>query len=153
MGKLIKKDEVANYVGYEAEPTPWHTTTQEQINEFADCTQDHQFIHIDPERAKETPFGTTIAHGFLTLSMLSKFAESFGIGIEGAYMGVNYGFDKVRFMAPVKVNSRVRANTKILAIEERKPGQFAVTTEVSVEIEGEEKSALLAHWITVQFVA
>jgi acyl dehydratase len=68
-------------------------------------------------------------------------------------MGVNYGFDKVRFMAPVKVNSRVRANTKILAIEERKPGQFAVTTEVSVEIEGEEKPALLAHWITVQFVA
>jgi len=151
--KIIKKDEIAQSIGDQAEPTPWFTVEQDQINQFADCTHDHQFIHVDEEKAKETPFGTTIAHGFLTLSMLSKFAESFSTIIDGVYMGMNYGFDKVRFLAPVKVNSKIRAHAKTLDIVEKKPGQFMVKTEVTVEIEGEEKPALVAEWISMQFVA
>lgn len=152
MTTLINRNDVANYIGHTSEPSPWHTVTQEQINQFADCTLDHQFIHVDPERAAETPFGTTIAHGFLTLSMLSHFSESFNILIEGVVMGLNSGFDKVRFLAPVKVDSRIRAVPKILSIEEKKPGQFRFSIEVTVEIEGENKPALVAEWITVQMV-
>ncbi len=151
--KTIKRDEVAQYAGYESEPTEWFEVKQDQINQFADCTLDHQFIHIDPAKAKETPFGTTIAHGFLSLSMLSHFSEQFGLVIEGTYMGVNYGFDSVRFISPVKVNSRIRAHAKMLEIVEKNPGQFMSKTEVTVEIEGEEKPALKAVWIGMQMVA
>ena len=151
--KVIKKDEVAACVGYQSEPSDWFTVTQEQINQFADCTLDHQFIHVDPEKAKDTPFGSTIAHGFLSLSMLSHFAGSFSIVIEGVFMGVNYGFDKVRFLAPVKVDSRIRAFAKIISIDEKKPGQFLVKYDVTVEIEGEEKPALRAEWLAMQMVA
>ncbi len=151
--KIIKRDEVASYAGYEGEPTDWFEVKQEQINQFADCTLDHQFIHIDPAKAKETPFGTTIAHGFLSLSMLSHFSEQFGLVIEGVYMGVNYGFDSVRFISPVKVNSRIRAHAKVIEIIEKNPGQFMSKTEVTVEIEGEQKPALKAVWIGMQMVA
>ncbi len=151
--KTIKRDEVAQYAGYESEPTEWFEVKQDQINQFADCTLDHQFIHIDPAKAKETPFGTTIAHGFLSLSMLSHFSEQFGLVIEGTYMGVNYGFDSVRFISPVKVNSRIRAHAKTIEIIEKNPGQFMSKTEVTVEIEGEEKPALKAVWIGMQMVA
>ncbi|MAZ88081.1 MAG: nodulation protein NodN [Cellvibrionaceae bacterium] len=151
--KTIKRDEVSQYAGYESAPTDWFDVKQEQINQFADCTLDHQFIHIDPAKAKETPFGTTIAHGFLSLSMLSHFSEQFGLVIEGTYMGVNYGFDSVRFISPVKVNSRIRAHAKTLEIIEKNPGQFMSKTEVTVEIEGEDKPALKAVWIGMQMVA
>jgi len=151
--KTIKRDEVASYAGYESEPTDWFEVKQEQINQFADCTLDHQFIHVDPAKAKETPFGTTIAHGFLSLSMLSHFSEQFGLVIEGVYMGVNYGFDSVRFISPVKVNSRIRAHAKVIEIIEKNPGQFMSKTEVTVEIEGEQKPALKAVWIGMQMVA
>ncbi|MGH1373449.1 MAG: MaoC family dehydratase [Cellvibrionaceae bacterium] len=151
--KSIKRDEVSQYAGYESAPTEWFEVKQDQINQFADCTLDHQFIHIDPDKAKETPFGTTIAHGFLSLSMLSHFSEQFGLVIEGTYMGVNYGFDSVRFISPVKVNSRIRAHAKTLEIIEKNPGQFMSKTEVTVEIEGEEKPALKAVWIGMQMVA
>jgi len=150
---LIKKDEIEQYIGRESEPTEWFTVTQDQINQFADCTHDHQFIHVDPEKAKETPFGTTIAHGFLSLSMLSHFSEEFGMAIEGVYMGINYGFDSVRFLSPVKVNSRIRARAKNLEIVEKNPGQFVTKTEVTIEIEGVEKPALKAVWIGMQMVA
>jgi len=149
---IIKKDEIANYINHQAEPTPWHQITQQQINQFADCTLDHQFIHVDEEKAKDTPFGSTIAHGFLTLSMLSHFAESFSVIIDGFYMGINAGFDKVRFLQPVKVNSNIRAHAKTLSIEETKPGQFRVCTEVTVEIEGCKTPALVAEWVSVQMV-
>ena len=149
----IKKDEIDKYIGFEPEPTAWFKVTQEQIDEFAECTHDQQYIHVDPEKAKDTPFGTTIAHGFLSLSMLSHFAAEFSVIIDGYYMGVNYGFDKVRFVAPVKVNSRIRADAKIVAITEKKPGQYMVKTEVTVEIEGEEKPALIAEWLGMQMVA
>ena len=152
MPTVINKNELANYIGYQAKPTPWHTVTQGQINQFADCTLDHQFIHVDEEKAKNTPFGSTIAHGFLSLSMLSHFAEDFSVIIDGFYMGLNAGFDKVRFLQPVKVNSRIRAQAKTLSIEEKKPGQFRLCTEVTVEIENSDTPALVAEWISVQMV-
>ncbi len=153
MPTVIEKKQVKEYIGFEAEPTAWHTISQEAINQFADCTLDHQFIHVDPEKAKDTPFGTTIAHGFLSLSMLSHFAEQYSVIIDGFYMGLNYGFDKVRFMSPVKVNSRIRARAKILDIEEAKAGQYRVKTQVTIDIEGEDKPALIAEWISMQLVA
>ncbi|MGI9287241.1 MAG: MaoC family dehydratase [Pseudomonadales bacterium] len=153
MIKLVNKNEIDQYQDYQAQPTEWFTVNQEQINQFADCTLDHQYIHVDPEKAKESPFGTTIAHGFLSLSMLSYFAADSSLIIDGFYMGVNYGFDKVRFIAPVKVDSRIRANTKIMNITEKKPGHYMVKTEVTVEIEGEEKPALIAEWLGMQMVA
>jgi len=148
----VTREELQNHVGKAAQPTDWFTVTQEQINQFADCTLDHQFIHVDPKKAKETPFGSTIAHGFLSLSMLSHFAESFSLVIEGVYMGVNYGFDKVRFISPVKVDSRIRCHAKVIDAIEKKPGQFMITTSVEVEIEGSEKPALKADWIGMQMV-
>jgi acyl dehydratase len=149
----VPVSEINNYIGFEAEPSHWHTVTQEQINQFADCTLDHQFIHVDPEKAAKSPFGCTIAHGFLSLSMLAHFAETCGIFIEGTHMGVNYGCDKVRFLAPVKVNSDIRAHSKVMEIEEKKPGQFMIKTEFTIEIRGEDKPALVAEWIGMVFVA
>ncbi|NQY35179.1 MAG: MaoC family dehydratase [Alteromonadaceae bacterium] len=148
----IKKDELAKYIDHQAEPTSWHQVTQAQIDQFADCTLDHQFIHVDEEAAGKTPFGSTIAHGFLSLSMLSHFAESYSLIIEGFYMGLNAGFDKVRFLQPVKVNSRIRAHAKTLSIVETKPNQYRINTEVTIEIENCEKPALVAQWISVQMV-
>ncbi|BFM18107.1 MaoC family dehydratase [Maricurvus nonylphenolicus] len=150
--KIVSREEVLNSVGQQLETSDWFTVTQDQINQFADCTRDHQFIHVDPEKAKETPFGSTIAHGFLTLSMLSHFSEAFNLVIEGVYMGVNYGFDKVRFIAPVKVGSRIRCHAKLIAAVEKNPGQFMLTNEVEVEIEGSDKPALKAEWIGMQMV-
>jgi len=152
MTTIIKKQQLSEYIGYQAEPTPWYQVNQQQINQFADCTLDHQFIHVDEEKAKQTPFGSTIAHGFLSLSMLSHFAEDFSVVIEGFYMGLNAGFDKVRFLQPVKVNSRIRAHAKTLSIEEKKPGQFRLVTEVTVEIEDCDTPALVAEWVSVQMV-
>ncbi|MGB5324947.1 MAG: MaoC family dehydratase [Pseudomonadales bacterium] len=150
--KTIKREDIGNYSDFALEPSEWHTITQEQVNQFADCTLDHQYIHIDPERAAQTPFGGTIAHGFLSLSMLAHFGEQFGVPMEGAYMGVNYGFDSVRFIAPVRVGKRIRALAKIIDITEKRPGQFMNKMEVTVEIEGEEKPALKAVWLTMQMV-
>lgn len=152
MPTIINKDDIANHIDFQAQPTPWHTVTQAQINQFADCTLDHQFIHVDEEKAKQTPFGSTIAHGFLSLSLLSHFAEDFSVIIDGFYMGLNAGFDKVRFLQPVKVNSRIRAHAKTLTIEEKKPGQYRLCTEVTVEIEDCNTPALVAEWVSVQMV-
>lgn len=152
MPTIIDRSEIKNYVGKETGPSAWHTITQQQINQFADCTLDHQFIHVDPERAKASPFGTTIAHGFLSLSMLSHLSEGFNLLIDGVYMGVNSGFDKVRFLAPVKAGKRVRGHARILSIEETRAGQYRFKTEVTVEIEDEDKPALVAEWITIQMV-
>ncbi|MFQ3209353.1 MAG: acyl dehydratase [Alteromonadaceae bacterium] len=152
MSIIIRKDEIANYINHQAAPTDWHEVTQQQINQFADCTLDHQFIHVDEKKAKTTPFGSTIAHGFLSLSMLSHFAKSYSLIIDGFYMGLNAGFDKVRFLQPVKVNSRIRAHAKTLAIEEKKPGQYRINTEITIEIEEGDTPALVAQWISVQMV-
>jgi acyl dehydratase len=153
MATVVDRNELEKFIGQTAEPTDWHTITQEQIDQFADCTLDHQFIHVDPEKAKQTMFGTTIAHGFLSLSMLSHFASSYGLSIKGATMGINSGFDKVRFLSPVKVGSRIRALATFADIKETKPGQFRILSNVTVEIEGEDTPALVAEWIGIQFVA
>jgi acyl dehydratase len=152
MPTVINRNDIANYIGHQAAPTEWHQINQQQINQFADCTLDNQFIHVDEEKAKATPFGSTIAHGFLSLSMLSHFAEEFSVIIDGFYMGLNAGFDKVRFLQPVTVNSRIRAHAKTLSIEEKKPGQYRISTEVTIEIEGIDTPALVAEWISVQMV-
>src|SRR6478735_1388129 len=131
----------------------WFEVTQEQINQFADVTHDHQFIHVDPERAKATPFGTTIAHGFLTLSMLTHLAAGASslppdpAKYEGVVMGINYGFNKVRFVSPVKVGSRIRARA-VTSNAELKGNAVEVTRNFTIEIEGEEKPALVAEWLT-----
>ena len=148
--KNVSKEELLQSVGKQLQTTDWFTVTQEQINLFAEVTLDHQFIHVDPERAAQTPFGSTIAHGFLSLSMLTHFADTFSLLVDGIYMGINYGFDRVRFITPVKVDSRIRAHAKLLEVTEKHPGQFMLKTEVTVEIEGEDKPALKAEWLSMQ---
>jgi acyl dehydratase len=132
----------------------WMEVTQERVNEFADVTEDHQFIHVDPEAAKATPFGGTIAHGFLTLSLLVHLDTSIPKGdparFKGVVMGVNYGFDKVRFVSPVKVGSRIRASS-VLAKVELKGDAIQTTRTMTVEIEGEDRPALVADWLTRVF--
>ena len=150
--KIVKINQLASIIGQPLDNTDWHTVDQAQINAFADCTLDHQYIHVNPELAKDSPFGSTIAHGFLSLSMLSHFAESFSAVLEGMYMGVNYGFDKIRFITPVKVGSRIRANATLLNVVEKNPGQFMLTTDVEIEIEGSDKPALKAQWLSMQMV-
>ena len=131
----------------------WVLVDQAMINKFADATGDHQFIHVNEEMAKMTPFGGTIAHGFLTLSLFPMLmAKSDCPRVEGVKMGVNYGGNKVRFLAPVRSGKRVRAHFKLLELEEKRPGQWQQTLEFSVEIEGEDKPALIAEWISQFFV-
>jgi len=131
----------------------WFEVSQDRINKFADATGDHQFIHIDEEKAKLTPFGGTIAHGFLTLSLLPVLgAMTSGARVDGITMGVNYGGNKTRFLSPVRAGKRVRAHTKLLELVEKRPGQWQQTNEITIEIEGEDKPALICEWITLFFV-
>jgi len=150
--KTIKAADLQATVGTDLGVSDWIVIEQDRVNQFADVTEDHQFIHVNPEMAKMTPFGGPIAHGFLTLSLLSKFSEQGGLVIEGVKMGVNYGFEKVRFLAPVKVGKKVRGHFKLKAADEKRAGQYLLTYEVTVEIEGEEKPALIADWLGMQFV-
>ena len=149
--KSVAVSELAGLIGTEIGASEWITVDQERINVFADVTEDHQFIHLDPEKAQKTPFGGTIAHGFLTLSLLSKFSEGAGLVIEGVQMGVNYGFEKVRFLAPVPSGSKVRGRFTLKEAIEKKPGQHLLTYEVAVDIEGQDKPALIADWLAMQF--
>lgn len=149
MGLKLNRNNMEESVGADMGTTDWLLVEQDRINAFAECTEDHQFIHVDPERAAHTPFGSTIAHGFLSLSLLSHFAGSLGCSFENTVMGINYGFDKVRFLAPVKVNSRVRGRARLLDVQEKRPGRFLVKQEVTIEIEGEKTPALIAEWLTM----
>ena len=149
MGLILNRDTMKSSIGADLGTSDWQLIDQDRINTFADCTLDHQFIHIDPVAAAKTPFGGTIAHGFLSLSLLSHFAESVGCGFENTVMGLNYGFDKIRFLSPVKVDSRVRAKAMLLDATEKKPGQFLIKQQVSIEIEGESTPALIAEWLTM----
>ena len=133
-------------VGTEIGVYDWFTITQDQINQFADCTHDHQFIHVDPEAAAQSPFGTTIAHGFLTLSLLSAMVYQMP-SIEGVTMGVNYGMNKMRFVSPVKVGARIRGRFVLADFAEIRPGEVQSTLQVTVEIEGQDKPALVAEWL------
>ncbi len=152
--KTVKAEILADYVGQSLGQSEWFQIDQDRIDRFADATLDHQFIHVDPEKAKHTPFGGTIAHGFLTLSLLpyfqSKMAEM--IVPEGLKMGMNYGFDKIRFLAPVSVDSNVRCVATLKQMTEKKSGQYLFNVELSVEIEGNEKPALIADWLLMYFV-
>ncbi|GGA98776.1 nodulation protein NodN [Brucella endophytica] len=153
MKEAITLDQLRDAVGTEIGCSEWRVVTQEMIDKFADATDDHQFIHVNPERAaKETPFGGTIAHGFLTLSLLSTLAFEALPMIEGATMGINYGFDKVRFMAPVKSGARVRARFKLANADIRPSGRVVNHYEVTLEVENSLKPALTATWLTIAVV-
>ena len=144
-------DEIQASVGSEVGVSEWLVVDQGSINAFADATQDHQFIHVDPEAAARTPFGGTIAHGFLTLSLLSRMAADAMLRPDDVKMGVNYGFEKVRFLAPVHSGRRVRGRFLLERFEEKRPGQWQFLHHVTVEIEGEDKPALTADWIGMIF--
>ncbi|MBO9624043.1 MAG: MaoC family dehydratase [Sphingomonas sp.] len=131
----------------------WVEVTQAMIDQFAEATGDHQFIHVDPDRAAQTPFGGTIAHGFLSLSLMPMLAARSGVPrIAGARMGVNYGGNKVRFVAPVRSGKRVRGRFTLLKFVERQPGTWEQVQQYVLEIEGEEKPALIAEWISLVYV-
>ena len=145
--------EVKAQVGQNVGTSEWVVMSQERINQFAEATGDHQFIHIDPERAKMTPFGGTIAHGFLTLSMIPYLSAHSDLPrVDGVKMGVNYGGNKTRFIAPVRSGKRIRGHWKLLELVEKRPGQWQQTHEITIEIEGEDKPALITEWIMQFFV-
>jgi acyl dehydratase len=159
MNEVWKKPPVSleayqEMVGREIGVSSWHVVDQTRIDSYADVIEDHQFIHVDPERAKkETAFGTTIAHGFLTMSLLSIMSYEVMPVISGTTMGVNYGFDKLRFISPVRSGSRVRGRFTLAEATLRKPKELQSRTHVTVEIEGAEKPALVADWIGLIYFA
>src|SRR3712207_5873883 len=142
---IASVEEIRSRVGTDIGVSPWIEIDQASIDKFADVTGDHQFIHVDPEMAKQTPFGGTIAHGFLTLSLLSQMAASVMYVPESFRMGVNYGFDKVRFLAPVRSGKRVRGRFTLAGMEEKRPNQWQLVHRVIVEIEGEERPAQIGR--------
>ena len=148
--KPISIEKMLSWVGEEVGVSPWREVTQEMIDKFADATDDHQFIHTDPVRAAaETPFGGTIAHGFLSLSLLSAMAYETIPPLENAEMGINYGFDRLRFVSPVKCGARVRARFKLTSANVRPSGWVQIQHNVTIEIEGERKPAITAQWLTL----
>ena len=152
MAETIRAQDLPTLVGRELEPSPWFEISQERVNQFAEATNDHQFIHVDPERAAKTPFGGPIAHGFLSLSLLSYLNAQSAILPEGLVMGINYGSDKVRYLMPVRVGKRIRSRQKILEVSEKNPGQWLVKTAVTVEVEDEKTPALVAEILSMYVV-
>lgn len=144
-------DQIRDKVGSEIGVSPWIEISQASIDTFAEVTGDHQFIHVDRVAAAETPFGGTVAHGFLTLSLLSQMAASVMVVPDTLKMAVNYGFEKIRFIAPVRSGKRVRGRFTLVSMEEKRPGQWQFLHHVTVEIEDEEKPALTADWIGLIF--
>lgn len=153
MSNVVNADQLAQYIGKEVGVTDWLEIDQARINQFADATGDHQYIHVDPVRAAQTPFGTTIAHGFLTLSLMSMLsANNGGIKLSNAVMGINYGLDKVRFITPVKVGSKIRARFQLVSADEKKPKHYLLKHNVTIDIDGESKPALIAEWLGMTVV-
>ena len=152
MSTEISTDELLAMVGQDLEVSEWLEITQERIDRFADATNDHQFIHVDPEKAAATPFGSTIAHGFLTLSLVPYLIDQHRPRVAGTVMGLNYGLDKLRFLQPVAVGCRVRAHQRMTQATEKKPGQWLLKTRVSIEIEDQEKPALVADQLTMLII-
>ena len=144
--------ELSQYVGKELGRSAWLKIDQQRINMFAEATGDFQFIHVDPEKAAKTPFGGTIAHGFLTLSLIPKLIEDILVLPQGLKMVVNYGLDSVRFIQPVKVDSQVRLKVDLAEVTEKKPGQWLLKAIATLEIEGEEKPAYIAESLSLCFV-
>ncbi len=153
MSTTVSVNQLADYVGKEVGVSDWLQVDQARIDLFADATDDHQYIHVDQERAAQTPFGSTIAHGFLTLSLLVPLAADNGtLKLDNAVMGINYGLDKLRFISPVKAGSRIRARFQLLSYEEKKPKHYLLKHGVSVEIDGSDKPALVAEWLGMTVV-
>jgi acyl dehydratase len=150
---MTKPSDLPSMIGQEIGVSRWFLIDQARIDAFAEVTEDRQFIHIDPEAAKTTPFGGTIAHGFLTLSLASAMSYDAVRPLERVVMGVNYGFDKLRFLAPVPAGSRVRGRFRLLSAEDKGGGRWLLKHELTVEIEGGEKPALVAEWLGMQVVA
>ncbi len=149
----MSPQELQAKIGETIGTSEWFEVSQERINQFAEATGDFQFIHIDAEKAKLTPFGGTFAHGFLTLSLIPVLtAQSDCPRIDGIKMAVNYGGNKTRFLSPVRSGSRVRAHFKLLSLEEKRPGQWQQSNEITIEIEGSDKPALMCEWITQFFI-
>lgn len=149
----MSPQDIAAKVGEPLGTSEWVEISQERINQFAEATGDHQFIHVNPDMAKMTPFGGTIAHGFLTLSMIPYLSANSDIPRpDGVKMGVNYGGNKTRFINPVRAGKRIRGHWKLLEMAEKRPGQWQQTVEITIEIEGEEKPALIAEWMTQFFI-
>jgi acyl dehydratase len=149
---LATLDEIRKKVGEEVGVSSWLIVDQPRIDAFAEATEDCQFIHTDPAAAAQTPFGGTIAHGFLSLSLLSRMGAEAMLLPDGLKMALNYGFDRIRFLAPVSAGSRVRGRFTLDSVEEKAPGQILMRHSVTVEIEGEEKPALSAIWLGLMFV-
>jgi acyl dehydratase len=149
---IASLDEIRSRVGEEVGVSAWLTIDQDRIDAFADATEDHQFIHVDPAAAAAAGFGGTIAHGFLSLSLLSRMAAEAMLIPEGVKMALNYGFDRIRFLAPVKSGKRVRGRFVLDSVTEKAPGQILLRHTVTVEIEGEDKPALTAEWLGLMFV-
>jgi acyl dehydratase len=147
--RIVPVEEFRDCAGAELGPSDWCRVDQERIDRFAEATQDRQFIHVDPERAAATPFGGTIAHGYMTLSLLTHLNHQHALAPEGIVMGVNYGSDKVRYLQPVRSGSRVRSRSRVLSVTEKSPGQWLVKSAVTVEIENEDKPALYAEILSL----
>ena len=145
----VKAQDLPSLVGTELEASDWLQITQERVNQFADATNDHQFIHVKPLRAKFTPFRGTIAHGFLVLSLVSYLAQQNALRPAGLKMALNYGSDKVRFLTPVRVGKRIRARQTIIDVTEKKPGHWLLKTEITIDIENEDKPALVAEMLAM----
>ena len=152
MAQTVTRQELTAMVGRELGVSDRFPIDQARVDAFADVTLDHQFVHVDLERAKATPFGGTIAHGFLTLSLLVHLCLPFIPELANRKLVVNYGFDKIRFAAPVKVGKRIRTVGKLGDVSERKPGNVIMRVDVTVEIEGENKPALVAEWLSLHVV-
>lgn len=148
----VSLEEFKNYIGKEIGVSEWLQIDQKRVNDFADCTEDHQWIHVDVEKAKKGPFGTTIAHGYLTLSLLPYFSYSNKVRVGNVKMAVNYGLNKVRFLNPVKVGSRIRNRAVLKEVQDKGPGRVLIVTENTVEIEGEEKPAMVAETLGMLFL-
>ena len=149
---IASLEEIRSRVGQEVGTSDWLTVGQGRICDFADATEDRQFIHVDPEAAAQTPFGGTVAHGFLTLSLLSRMGAEAMLIPDGARMVVNYGFERVRFVAPVRSGKRIRGRFLLESFEEKAPGQILLRHGVVVEIEGEDRPALFAQWLTLIYI-
>lgn len=148
--KTVSFDELVANQGKEIGVSPWRVVSQQMIDQFADATDDHQFIHVDPERAaRETPFGGTIAHGFLSLSLLSAMTFETLPPLEGAGVGINHGFDKIRFITPVKSGARIRTRFVLANVNARPSGWVHIDYDVTIEIENSQKPALTARWLTL----
>ena len=147
--QIIPAEELTGRVGEETGISDWLEIDQERINAFADATMDHQFIHVDPEAASQTPFGSTIAHGFLTLSLTIPMMMETMIAPDRMVMVINYGTDKLRFIEPVRVDSRIRARTRLVDVTEKGPGRWLVKNEITVEIEDVDRPALIVEALTL----